>query len=195
MTVINGEKVIATEEMTLPAAPPKHLSVRREIVGVNPVTTITWRKFDATVVCAIPMVFGILCIFFGLPGGPVLEKGFSFKAFAANIPFLLFIGIMACGMIFQIAGKKTLTLSRGKGIYFEGVGRIGSRKHFEYGRNSIIEADEGEISRSMGKGSYFARFISIKHKYGFEPDRICIGFSKEAIDYTIALLREECRLS
>ena len=74
MTVINGEKVIATEEMTLPDAPPKHLSVRREIVGINPVTTITWRKFDATVVCAIPMVFGILCIFFGLPGGPVLER-------------------------------------------------------------------------------------------------------------------------
>lgn len=92
---INGEEEIAAEEMTLPDAPPEHLSVRREIVGINPVTTITWRKFDATVVCAIPMLFGILCIFFGLPGGPVLEKGFSFKAFAANIPFLLFIPAFA----------------------------------------------------------------------------------------------------
>lgn len=173
---------------------PRHLRVDREIDGVEQVTVAAYRRVDPHALFLIP--FTCLWSGFSLSGiyGPqIANRALDVKMALLGLPFV-FGTIILIGMIlFALFGRRTLTLRRGRGTYFRGVGPFGVTTSFEFDGRSAVRA----ISR-MGRARHGLRIVSIVEisRPGVPGRvRVCGGFSEAAADYAAALIREECRRS
>ena len=93
--------------------------------------------------------------------------------------------------IVDLNGKRVLTLSHGRGTYFTGVGFIGWTKRFAYGYRTKVEEVES-VHRGRNGTSVFHR-LRLSSEGAADDVYICSGFSKDALAYTAAVLRRECR--
>ena len=173
---------------------PRHLRIDREIDGVEQVTVATYRRVDPHVLFLVPFT----CLWSGMSlgaiyGPQVANRAIDVKMALVGLPFL-FGTVFLIGMIlFALFGRRTLTLRRGRGTYFRGVGPFGVTTAFEFDGRSAV----GAVCR-MGHskhGSRFLNFVEISRPGVPGCVRVCGGFSEAAADYAAALIREECRRS
>lgn len=159
--------------------PPRHLKVETAIDGMWPVTTMTFKRFDFHVLFMIPFT----CLWaggsmWGIYGKQIVERSFDLKATLFGIPFLIGSIVLVSACLFMLFGRRVLTLSGGNGRYFVGIGPIGRTVHFKYDRNTQVE--------NFGP-------ICITNKRDSNSVCVCSGFSKDALKFTAAILRRECK--
>ena len=159
--------------------PPKHLKVETVIDGAWPVTTITFKRFDFRVLFLVPFT----CVWAGAPTWSVCskimaERTFDLKEILFCLPFSIGGVVLAVGCLFMMFGKRRLELSGGDGKYFIGIGPIGRTVRFKYDRSTEVE----------NSGSLY-----LSSKRDANTVRICSGFSDDALKYTAAILRRECK--
>ena len=159
--------------------PPKHLKVETEIDGIWPVTTITYRRFDFHVLLLIPFAcFWIGGSMWTLYGKQIVERTFDLKTTLFGIPFIVGSIVLVSACLFMLFGRRVLTLSGGNGRYFVGVGPIGRSVRFKYDRSMEVE--------NCG-------LLCLSGKQDANTIRICSGFSGDALKYTAAIVRRECK--
>lgn len=114
----------------------------------------------------------------GLYGTQIVKRAFDLKLSLFGIPFLIGSVMLVAECLFMLFGKRVLTLSGGEGRYFVGIGPVGKKTRFKYDRNTQV-------------GNYGP--ICIRNKHDANSVRVCSGFSADALNYTAALLRRECK--
>ena len=159
--------------------PPKRLKVETSIDGLWPVTTVTYSAFASQAFFLVPFT----CLWAGgsmymLYVRQILERKFDLQATLFGIPFLLGSIFLIVNCLFLLFGKRQLTLSGGNGTYFAGIGPLGRTIRFKYDHNTQIDAGLP---------------ICLTNQYDANSLQICSGFSYDAIRYTAAILRRECR--
>ena len=159
--------------------PPKHLKVETAIDGAWPVTIITFKRFDFRVLFLVPFT----CVWAGTPTWWVCTKiiadgTFNLKEILCCLPFSIGGVVLAVVCLFMMFGKRRLELSGGNGRYFIGIGPVGRTVNFKYDRSTEVE----------NCGSLY-----LSSKRDANTIRICSGFSNDALSYTAAILRRECK--
>ena len=186
--VIRVEDLVAVEDggsndaALLSAPPPTHLAVKTDYDGIWPVTTIRFKRISPLALFFIPFT----CIW---SGGSL--TGIYGSQFIFGIPFLIGTVVLLSACLFMLFGKRVLTLSHGRGTYFTGVGFIGRTKRFAYGYRTKVEEIES-VHHGRNGTSVFRR-LRLSSEGAADDVYVCSGFSKDALAYTAAVLRRECR--
>ena len=170
--------------------PPKHLRVSTEYDDGVPVTILRHKRISPSVFFIVPFT----CVWSGLSmagiyGTQIARRAFDLKLSLFGIPFLLGSIFLVGSCLFMLFGKRVLTLRRGKGVYFSGIGAIGRRTRFDYNRETRIETG---WTRYQVNGNSLPR---LELKTPGRPDtvKICTGMDEDSLDYVAALLRRDCQ--
>lgn len=179
----------------LNAPPPKHLKLEFDPTDVTGRIVCTFRKASASAFAIVPFTlvwsgFSMGAIY----GSQIMKHEFDWVASLFGIPFLIGSIFLVSVCLFSLGvGKRVLTLERGKGRYFFGVGPIGIWRNFTYDRKTRVEG--GCTSYSVGGGRYGGgRALSELHLTrpgSSDTIHICAGMSDDALDYIEALLKRE----
>ena len=176
----------------LSAPPPAHLAVKTDNDDIWPVTTIRFKRISPLALFFIPFT----CIWSGgsltgIYGSQFMQHSFDLQRSLFGIPFLIGTAVLLSASLFMLFGKRVLTLSHGRGTYFTGVGFIGWTKRFAYGYRTKVE--EVESVHHVRNGTSIFRRLRLSSEGAADDVYICSGFSKDALAYTAAVLRRECR--
>lgn len=177
----------------LSGAPPKHLAVETSIEGISTVTTIRYARVNPVALFLVPFT----CIWAGgslsgIYGSQILKGEFDLKLSLFGLPFLFGSLLLLTICLFLLFGKHVLRLSAGKGSYFVGIGPIGRTRHFRYGHASKV-AEDSFVRQGRRGGPYVTKFLRLSNEGEADSTSLCSGFSDDALAYTAALLRRECR--
>ena len=170
----------------LNAAPPKHLKVEYDPSGR---IVMTQRKFSKMAFFMVPFTCvwaggSLTCIY-----GTQIRSG-KFELFPSlfGIPFFLGSLLLISVSLFALGiGKHVLTLERGKGRFFWGIGPFGFWRNFTYDRHTKIEQD---YTRYQSNGQSH-RELHLTHRGSSDIVHICAGMDEESIDYIEAVLKRE----
>lgn len=197
--VIDINDLIVEEEggeddgAVLSAPPPKHISVKTEIDGVVPVTTILYKRVNPLALFLVPFT----CLWGGVSmagiyGSQIMKGEFDLAASLFGLPFLVGTVVLTTFCLFLIFGKYVLTLSGGQGRLFTGIGPIGFKKLFKYGYGTKVTVEE-ETRRTNRGGSVTTRCMRVAEE-GDEKGGVtlCGSFEPEALAYVAAVVRREC---
>lgn len=159
--------------------PPMHLKVETVTDGAWPVTTITFKRFDFRVLYLFPFT----CVWAGAPtwwvcSKAIAERALDLKETLFCLPFSIGGVVLAVVCLFMMFGKRRLELSGGNGRYFIGIGPVGRTVNFKYDRSMEVD-DGGSLYLSSERDS--------------NTVCICSGFSEDALNYTAAIIRRECK--
>ena len=196
--VIRVEDLVAVEDdgrndaALLSAPTPTHLAVKTDNDDIWPVTTIRFKRISPLALFFIPFT----CIWSGgsltgIYGPQFMQHSFDLQRSLFGIPFLIGTAVLLSASLFMLFGKRVLTLSHGRGTYFTGVGFIGRTKRFAYGYRTKVE--EVESVHHGRNGTSISRRLRLSSEGAGDDVYICSGFSKDALAYTAAVLRRECR--
>ena len=97
-----------------------------------------------------------------------------------------FLLISICLFMLGI-GKHVLTLERGKGRFFWGVGLIGLWRNFTYDRQTRIE--QGYTGYQSNGQSHLE--LHLTHPGSSDTVHICAGMDEDSLDYVEAVLKRE----
>lgn len=197
MTISEEELVEADDDAEfsdsiLSSPPPKHLTVRTEIDGVTPVTTIRYRRLNPVILFFLPFT----CLWAGgsmagLYGTQIVRHEFNLQQSLFGIPFLIGSIVLVSACLFMLFGKYVVTLSAGKGSVFAGVGPFGWTRRFAYGYNTTVNLESW--TRRGGNGLHEQRAIAVADEQTRKTFRFGTTFGEEALRYIAAVLRRECR--
>ena len=173
----------------LNGAPPKHLKVECDPMDPTGRIVLTQRKFSKGALFLVPFT----CVWAGgsmglIYGTQIYSGKFNLAVSLFGIPFLLgslflgFICLFALG-----AGKHMLTLERGKGRFFWGIGPIGFWRNFTYDRQTKVEQG---YTRYQSNGQSQLE-LHLTHPGGSDTVHICTGMDEDSIDYVEAVLKRE----
>ena len=173
----------------LNGAPPKHLKVECDPMDPTGRIVLTQRKFSKGALFLVPFT----CVWAGgsmasIYGTQIYSGKFNLGVSLFGIPFLLgslflgFISLFALG-----AGKHMLTLERGKGRFFWGIGPLGFWRNFTYDRQTKVE--QGYTSYQSNGQSQLE--LDLPHPGGSDTVHICAGMDEDSIDYVEAVLKRE----
>ena len=178
----------------LNAAPPEHLKVEHDPTDMTGRIVMIYRKVSLTVLFLIPFTavwsgFSMT----GIYGSQLMKHHFDPKLSLFGLPFLIGTIVLVSLCLFMLFGKRVLTLERGKGSYFFGVGPFGVRRRFSFNRRSRI--DRGETSYRVGGGRHGGGH-PLSELHLSNPDdsntiHLCAGMSEDALDYVEAVFRRE----
>ena len=166
-----------------PCSPPRHLTIERDQSDSWQTTRILYHSVDRSVVFLIPFTLlwtgGILFALMDFYGKMSASHNDLFPLIFI-LPF--FLGsFLLCGFsLFQLFGKTVLTLRKGEGKYFCGIGQWGkTRLTWEWGgsrrnRRSLLQI----VIRTPGK-PLFTFYAAIS--------------DSETRAYLMEKLREKCR--
>ncbi len=160
---------------------PSRLKCETVIDGLNPVTTLSFHRINPAVVMLIPFT----CFWSGgsmymIYVRQFMEHKFDLTGSLFGLPFLIGTIALLCIIAFMLFGKEVVTLSRGQGKDFTGVGPFGRTKRFTYDRNTRLTLYEGR-----------AGLIELKNPGKVGTTRICRNFDEDAREYAAAVLRRE----
>jgi len=154
--------------------PPKHPRVLTEYDDGVPVTILRHKRISPSVFFFVPFT----CVWSGLSmagiyGTQIARRAFDLKLSLFGIPFLLGSIFLVGSCLFMLFGKRVLTLRRGKGVYFSGIGATGWTR-YQVNGNSLPRLELKTPGRS-------------------DTVKICTGMDEDSLDYVAALLRRDCR--
>lgn len=173
----------------LNGAPPKHLKVECDPMDPTGRIVLTQRKFSKGALFLVPFT----CVWAGgsmglIYGTQIYSGKFNLAVSLFGIPFLLgslflgFICLFALG-----AGKHMLTLERGKGRFFWGIGPLGFWRNFTYDRQTKVKQG---YTRYQSNGQSQLE-LHLTHPGGSDTVHICAGMDEDSIDYVEAVLKRE----
>ena len=174
--------------------PPKHLKVISDPTDMTGRISLIYRKFSPTAFFLIPFTcawsgFSMTAIY----GSQIASGKFDLQASLFGLPFLVGSIVLVSVCLFCLFGKRVLTLERGNGKYFFGVGFIGIFKRFTYDRQTKV--CDGETSYTVGGGRHgggsHLSELHLTHPDKSDKVRICAGMSDDALDYVAAVIRRE----
>lgn len=174
--------------------PPKHLKVISDPTDMTGRILLIYRKFSPAAFFFIPFTcawsgFSMAAIY----GSQIASGKFDLQASLFGLPFLVGSIVLVSVCLFCLFGKRVLTLERGNGKYFFGVGFIGIFKRFTYDRQTKV--CDGETSYTVGGGRHgggsHLSELHLTHPDKSDKVRICAGMSDDALDYVAAVLRRE----
>ena len=178
----------------LNSKPPKHLKVISDPTDMTGRISLIYRKFSPMAFFLIPFTcawsgFSMAAIY----GSQIASGKFDLQASLFGLPFLVGSIVLVSVCLFCLFGKRVLTLERGNGKYFFGVGFIGIFKRFTYDRQTKVR--EGETSYTVGGGRHGGGSprseIHLTHPNNSNTVRVCAGMSDDALDYVAAVIRRE----
>ena len=174
--------------------PPKHLKVISDPTDMTGRISLIYRKFSPMAFFLIPFTcawsgFSMAAIY----GSQIASGKFDLQASLFGLPFLVGSIVLVSVCLFCLFGKRVLTLERGNGKYFFGVGFIGIFKRFTYDRQTKVR--QGETSYTVGGGRHGGGSprseIHLTHPNNSNTVRVCAGMSDDALDYVAAVIRRE----
>jgi hypothetical protein len=165
--------------------PPKHLKVISDPTDMTGRISLIYRKFSPMAFFLIPFT----CTWTGFSMTVIYDLQLSLF----GLPFLVGSIVLVSVSLFCLFGKRVLTLERGNGKYFFGVGFIGIFKRFTYDRQTKVR--EGETSYTVGGGRHGGGSplseLHLIHPDKSDKVRICAGMSEDALDYVAAVIKRE----
>ena len=174
--------------------PPKHLKVISDPTDMTGRISLIYRKFSPMAFFLIPFTcawsgFSMTAIY----GSQIASGKFNLQTSLFGLPFLVGSIVLVSVCMFCLFGKRVLTLERGNGKYFFGVGFIGISKRFTYDCQTKVR--EGETSYTVGGGrngggSHLSE-LHLTHPDKPDKVRICAGMSEDALDYVAAVIKRE----
>ena len=174
----------------LPAKPPKHLklSLVRAPDGSGDVKLLHYRRIPLSSLFLIPFT----CAWaggsmFGIYGTQILKGSFDLRVSLFGIPFVIGSVVLVSGCLYSLFGKRVLSVKRGKGTFFSGVGPFGRRVRFSGNRETDISI--GSTNYEVN-GRSLAR-IELKNPGDANTVKICAGMDDDALEYVAAFLRQE----
>lgn len=132
-SLISGTAEVSLEILS---QPPRGVRIEREFLKP---TVITYRRLSPALVFLIPFtaLWSGLSMF-GIYGGQIRKGEFDLSQSLFGLPFL-FGTIVLLGVIaFLLFGKWKITLEKGAGRVFVGVGPVGWSRAFSYNRDSLV---------------------------------------------------------
>lgn len=174
--------------------PPKHLKVISDPTDMTGRISLIYRKFSPMAFFFIPFT----CVWSGFSmtaiyGSQIASGKFDLRLSLFGLPFLVGSIVLVSVCLFCLFGKRVLTLERGNGKYFFGVGFIGIFKRFTYDRQTKVR--EGETSYTVGGGRHGGGSplseLHLTHPNNSNTVRVCAGMSDDALDYVAAVIRRE----
>ena len=189
-----SEAVSSSEESDVDAKclsqkPPKQLKVER---CMNPddgseVLSMTYKRISPSVIFLVVFTLlwggGSMSVIFGTQ---IAKREFDPGVSLFGIPFLFGTVVLVGIILFNLFGKRCLTLVRGKGTWFSGVGCIGRTKRFSLTRETKIE--KGCTSYQVNGRSLPQIEMSTP---GEKKIMIAAGLKEDSLDYVAAQLRRE----
>ena len=173
----------------LNGAPPKHLKVKFDPTDPTGRVVLTQRKFSKEAFFLVPFT----CVWAGgsmgaIYGTQICSGKFELFPSLFGIPFFLGSLFLIFTSLFTLSvGKRVLTLERGKGRFFWGVGPIGFWRNFTYDRQTKVV--QGYTSYSSN-GQHFLE-LHLTHPGSSNKVHICAGMDEDSLDYVEAVLKRE----
>lgn len=123
----------------LSGPPPKHLKVENDPADPSGRLVLTHRKISAAAVFLVPFtaVWSGMSMYV-IYVRQIIEGKFELQASLFGLPFLLGTIVLVSVCLFLLFGRRVLTLARGEGTYFVGVGPVGKTRRFSYDRNTRV---------------------------------------------------------
>lgn len=178
----------------LSAPPPKNLQLENDTFGVSGKITLTYRKIPVDTVLFIPFTLvwagGSLG---GIYGQQFYKQEFDWKLTLFGIPFLIASLVMVGTCFFKLFGKRMLTLERGEGTYFCGVGPFGIRRRFTFNRNTKISCIESMSAINNRRNINYFKELILQNENNSDTVHICAGMSEDALEYVEAVLKREAK--
>ena len=170
----------------LSAPPPKHLKVESDPTDMSGRLRLVYRKFSKQAIFLVPFT----CVWAGFSmsaiyGSQIVKHAFDLKLSLFGLPFLLGSIALVSTCLFMIFGKHMLTLARGSGSYFVGVGPIGRTRRFTFDRRTCVETGctGYEINRRH------LPELRLTRPGDSNTIHICAGMSEDALAYGEAIIR------
>jgi hypothetical protein len=118
------------------AIPPRHVRIEEHFPGRK---TVRYKKIPGVVLFLIPFtaiwsgfsIWGIYIL-------PLMKGKLDWGNMLFGIPFLLGTIILTFSIVMCLFGKWVITLDNGTGTVFVGVGPIGWKRAFRYGRDTLV---------------------------------------------------------
>ena len=165
--------------------PPRGVRVERDPMGGG--VTITHWHISLTALFFIPFTV----LWSGIPLGsiyvPQLISGtFDRSRSLLGIPFLLGTVALVCVTLTVLFGKHVITLRRGEGTAFYGIGKLGRTRRFTYSRDAKIALRPADIGQGdtptteiavLNQGTTFGMCASIPDT----PKRFIAGWLQREI--------------
>lgn len=132
-SIVSGSSEISLQTL---ANPPRCVKIDRDYSGA---TVITYRKLSPMLLFLIPFTaFWSGLSMWGIYGSQLKKGEFDVSQSLFGLPFLLGTVVLLSAITFLLAGKWQITLKRGAGTVFVGVGKIGWTRTFAYNRDTLV---------------------------------------------------------
>lgn len=132
-SVVTGSSEISLAAL---AKPPRCVKIERDFSGA---TVITYRKLSRVLVFLIPFTaFWSGLSMWGIYGNQFRKGEFDLEQSLFGLPFLLGTVVLLSIITFLFAGKWRITLKKGVGTVFVGVGTLGWTRTFSYNRDTLV---------------------------------------------------------
>lgn len=126
-----------------PKNPPRWIRLEQDYAGRK---LIRYKRIPGIVFFLIPFTaFWSGFSMWGIYIDPILKGEIDTGDMLFGIPFLLGTIALVFSIIICLFVKWVITLDRGEGTVFVGVGRIGWKRQFHYDRNSFISLTKTEF--------------------------------------------------
>jgi hypothetical protein len=165
--------------------PPRGVRIERDFMGGG--VTLTYKRISPVVFFLIPFTAvwsgGSLG---GIYGSQILKQTFDWKMSLFGLPFLIGTVVLLGVVLMALFGKRQLTLQRGNGTVFHGIGKIGRTQRFTYSREARVSLRNSRIQRNdvpydeiavINQGSTFGLFATMPDK----PKRFIAGWLQREI--------------
>ncbi len=132
-SVVSGSSEISLDAL---AHPPNCVTIERDFSGA---TVITYRKLSPVLLFLIPFTaFWAGLSMWGIYGSQFRKGEFDLSQSLFGLPFLFGTVVLLSIITFLLAGRWRITLKKGLGTVFVGVGTLGWTRTFAYGRDTLV---------------------------------------------------------
>ncbi len=132
-SIISGSAEISLDILE---KPPRSIKTEENFRGGK---TIIYRKLSPILFFLIPFAaFWSGLSMYGIYGSQLIKGEFDLAASLFGLPFLFGTIIMLTAILFLLLGGWKITLSRGAGTVFVGVGSLGWTRYFTYDRETLV---------------------------------------------------------
>ena len=173
----------------LGSAPPKHLKVKRDPADPTGRIELTYRKFSKEAFFLVP--FTVMWSGFSMGaiyGTQICSGKFNWGISLFGIPFLIgSVVLISCCLFALGIGKRVLTLERGKGRFFFGIGPFGFSRRFAFDRQTRIA--QGYTGYQTNGQSRLE--LHLTRPGSSDTIHVCAGMDEDSLEYVEAVLRRE----
>ncbi|MBN2302609.1 MAG: hypothetical protein JXN60_08845 [Lentisphaerae bacterium] len=132
-SIVSGSSEISLDVL---ANPPRCVKIERDF---SEATVITYRRLSPVLLFLIPFTtFWSGLSMWGIYGSQFRKGEFDLSQSLFGLPFLFGTVVLLSIITFLLVGKWLITLKKGMGNVFVGVGSLGWSRSFTYNRDTVI---------------------------------------------------------